>query len=241
MLVTTEGIVLHFIKYGESSVIATIFTRDFGRQSYMVNAARSKKAKNKSSLLQPLFIVDLVAYQKQSRDVQRLKELKSSQVYQNIPFEITKSSIVLFIAEVLYKSINEHESYPELFDFIKNSLLYFDLMEDGSNNFHLWFLYRLTEYLGFLPDTNNSGFQGWFDIQKGAVLHYEPTHPYFANKDVTARLTELSKIKIGNLQTFKIHRDIRDSLLSVLVQYYQMHFGELGEIKSLNVLREVFQ
>ncbi len=112
MLVTTEGIVLHFIKYGESSVIVTIFTRDFGRQSYMVNAARSRKSQNKSNLLQPLFLVDLVAYQKPTNELHRIKELKSNQVYQNIPFNITKSSLAIFIAEVLYKSINEQESYP---------------------------------------------------------------------------------------------------------------------------------
>ena len=81
MLVTTEGIVLHFIRYGESSVIATIFTRDFGRQSYLVNAARSKKSQNKASLLQPLFLVDLVAYQKQTRELHRIKDLRSNRVY----------------------------------------------------------------------------------------------------------------------------------------------------------------
>ncbi len=240
MLVTTEGIVLHFIKYGESSVIATIYTRDFGRQSYMINAARSKKSKNKSSLLQPLFPVDLVAYQKSGRDLQRLKELKSNQVYQNIPFEIAKSSIAIFIAEVLYKSISEHESYTEMYDFIKNSLLYFDLMEEGASNFHLWFLFRLTEYLGFLPDTGQVSFQGWFDIKKGVVLYFEPSHPFYANKEITSYLIKLSNLKISELGNFKISRNMRDSLLSVLTEYYQSHFEELGEIKSLNVLREVF-
>ncbi|HSH19772.1 MAG TPA: DNA repair protein RecO [Draconibacterium sp.] len=240
MLVTTEGIVLHFIKYGESSVIATIYTRDFGRQSYIVNAARSKRSKNKSSLLQPLFFVDMEAYQKQTRDLQRIKELKSNQVYQNIPFEITKSAIAIFLAEVLYKTINEQESNPEMYDFIKNSLLYFDLLEAGSNNFHVWFLFHLTEYLGFLPDTTTVGFEGWFDIKKGAVVHFQPSHPFYANKEVTDKLMELSNLKISEMNTFQISRGIRDSLISALIDYYQLHFDNLGEIKSLNVLREVF-
>lgn len=240
MLVTTEGIVLHFIKYGESSVIATIYTRDYGRQSYMVNAARSKKSKNKSGLLQPLFVVDMVAYQKQNRDLHRIKELKSNRVYQNIPFEISKSAISLFMAEVLYKSINEHESYPEMYDFIKNSLLYFDLMEAGSSNFHLWFLFKLTEYLGFMPETNQIGFQGWFDMKKGAIQPFEPSHPFYANKEVTARLMELNALKLSELENFKIKRGMRDSIISVLIEYYQLHFDDLGEIKSLAVLREVF-
>lgn len=241
MLVTTEGIVLHFIKYGESSVIVTIFTREFGRQSYLVNAARSKKSQNKASLLQPLYLVDFVAYQKQTRELHRIKELRSNHVYQNLPFEITKSSIAIFLAEVLYKSIKEQESYPEMYDFIKNSLLYFDLMETGASNFHLWFLFRLTEYLGFLPDTNKVGFEGWFDIKKGTIVHFQPSHPFYANKEVTEKLMKLSAIKIHEIDEFEISRAMRDTLISVLIDYYQLHFDNLGEIKSLNVLREVFK
>ncbi|NOR75345.1 MAG: DNA repair protein RecO, partial [Draconibacterium sp.] len=157
MLATTEGIVLRFIKYGESSVITTIYTRDFGRQNYLINAARSKKSKNRASLLQSLFLVDLVAYQKPLRDLHRIKEVKSNQPYQNIAFDITKSTQVIFLAEVLYKTINEQESFPEMFDFIKSALLYFDLMEKGELNFHLFFLFHLTEYLGFLPNTTKIG------------------------------------------------------------------------------------
>jgi len=241
MLVTTEGIVLHFIKYRESSVISTIYTRDFGRQSYLVNSARSKKSKNKASLLQALFLVDLVAYQKQSSELHRVKELKSNQPYQNIAFDIAKSTQVIFLAEVLYKTLHEQESFPEMFDFIKNSLLYFDLMEGNSSNFHLFFLFRLTEYLGFLPDTTKIGFQAWFDIKKGSLVPFQPSHAHFANKEVTEHLISLSTLKIHELDKFKISRTIRDSLLSVLIDYYQLHFDNLGEIKSINVLREVFE
>ncbi len=241
MLVTTEGIVLHAIKYGESSVIATIFTNDFGRQSYLVNAARSKKSKNKASLLQPLFLVDLVAYQKQSHDLHRIKEVKSTQIYQNIPIDILKSTMAIFLAEVLYKSINEQESYPEMFGFIKNSLLYFDLMESGASNFHLWFLLRLTEYLGFLPEMKRVGFQNWFDMKKGEIVPFQPSHPFYANKDATEFLADLAVLKIQELADYKIPRKMRDALITSLVEYYHLHFENLGEIKSLNVLREVFK
>jgi DNA repair protein RecO (recombination protein O) len=240
MLVSTEGIVLHFIKYGESSVISTIYTREFGRQGFLINAARSRKAKNKASLLQPLFLVDLVAYQKQNRDLSRVKELKSSQPYQNIAFDIAKSTQVIFLAEVLYRAINEQESFPEMFDFMKSALLYFDLMEEGSSNFHLFFLFRLTEYLGFLPDTNKTGFEGWFDLKKGAIVPFEPRHPLSANKELTACLVQLSILKINELDQLKISRSMRDSLLTVLLDYYQLHFDNLGEIKSMSILREVF-
>ena len=241
MLATTEGIVLHFVKYGESSVITTIFTREFGRQNYLINAARGKKSKNKASFLQPLFLVDLVAYQKQSRDIQRIKEIKSSQTYQNIPFDIIKSTQAIFLSEMLYKTINEQESYPEMFDFIKNALLYFDLMDSGSANFHLFFLYRLTEYLGFLPDTSQFAFEGWFDLRKAAVVPFEPSHPLFMNKDVTSYLIILSALKLQEISDLKISRKLRDQLLLQMIEYYQLHFENLGEIKSLKVLKELFR
>ena len=240
MLSATEGIVLHYVKYGETSVIATIFTREFGRQSYIVNASRSRKSKNKAGLLQPLFLLDLEVYQKQTREVQRIKEMKSLQTYQNIPFEIGKSTQAIFLAEMLYKTIHEQESYPELFDFILNALLYFDLMEKGWQNFHLYFLFRLTEYFGFMPETKKVGFEGWFDIKKGAVVPFEPPHPLFANKDVTEKLIELSLLKFHELDAFRINRNMREMLLSTLIDYYQLHFDNLGEIKSLKVLHEVF-
>lgn len=240
MLSATEGIVLHFIRYGETSVIATVFTREFGRQSYIVNASRSRKSRNKASLLQPLFLLDLEVYQKQTREIQRIKEMKSLQTYQNIPFEIGKSTQAIFLAEMLYKTIHEQESYPELFDFIKNALLYFDLMEEGWQNFHLYLLFRLTEYFGFMPDTKKVGFEGWFDIKKGAVVPFEPPHPLFANKDITEKLIELSLLKFQKLDRFRISRSTREMLLNTLIDYYQLHFENLGEIKSLKVLHEVF-
>ena len=241
MLATTEGIVLHHIKYGEASVITTIFTREWGRQSFIVNAARGKKSKNKITLLQPLFIVDLVAYKKQSREIQRIKELKISQVYQSIPFEIEKSTQAIFLAEMLFKTIKEEESYPELFDFIKNTLLYFDLMEKGTAAFHLYFLYRLTSYLGFMPDTSYHGYEGWWDLRNGRIVAVEPSHPLFANKETTKYFISLSGLKLQDLPGFNFPRNIRNDLVSKIVEYYQLHFESSGQIKSLKILKEVFE
>jgi len=240
MLAATDEIVLHYIKYGESSIITTIYTREFGRQSYIINAARKNKSKNGTGIFQSLFLVELVAYQKQSREVQRIKEIKNSPAYQNIPFDVTKSTQVIFLAELLYKTLMEEEGSPELFHFIKNSLLYFDLMDYNTVNFHLYFLYRLTEYLGILPDMTTTNFKGWFDLKKGSISPNEPSHPYFVHPEATKLLTNLATLKIQDIKEFKISADMRNYLLSKLIEYYHFHFQNLGEIKSLKVLREVF-
>jgi DNA repair protein RecO (recombination protein O) len=241
MLTNTGGIVLHSIKYGESSVIVNIYTKEFGRQAYLMNVVRSKKSKNKTGILQPLFLVDLVCYQKETREIQWIKEIKNNPAYQNIPFDISKSAQSIFIAEMLSKTLREQESSPPLFHYIKNALLFFDLMEGYAANFHLWFLFRLTEYLGFLPDTCKTGFEGWFDMRKGMVVPFEPSHPFFAKKEATDPIVTLAKMKIQEVPTWKISRKLRGYLTAKLVEYYQLHFENLGEIKSLKVLQEVFE
>lgn len=240
MLAATEGIVLHSIKYGENSLIVTVYTRKFGRQSYILNAARSKKSKNKSGIFQPLFLVDLVTYQKQSREIQRIKEVKNTPVYQDIPFNMLKTAQVIFLAEMLGKTLHEEESSEAMFDFLQNSLLYFDLMTENSSNFHLYLLLKLTSFLGFMPDVQYNSFEGWFDLKKGKIVPFEPPHPFFMHKEATASFAGLAQQSLTGLSNWRIPGRIRDYLLDKMVEYYQFHFQNLGEIKSLKVLKEVF-
>jgi len=239
MLATTEGVILHVIKYGESSVIAIIYTKDFGRHAYIINSLRGRKT-TKRPCLQPMFLVNLVAYHKDSRNIQRVKEIKNYPAYQNIPFDISKSTQTLFISEILYKTLREQESSPDLFNFIKNSFLFFDLAEGTVANFHIYFLFRLTEYLGFMPDMRASGTKGCLDMQQGIILPYEPVHAFFLNSEATQLMCVLSNLKIKDLGGLRISRNMRDYLINKLVEYYRLHFENMGEIKSLKVLREVF-
>lgn len=238
MLITTEGIILHIIRYGESSIIANLYTKDFGRMAYILNSPRNRKTTKRYGF-QPMFLVTLVAYHKDSRDIQRVKEIRNYPVYQNIPFDIFKSTQALFISEILLKTLREQESAPELFSFIKNSFLFFDLGESPAANFHIYFLFRLTEYLGFLPDLRISGQKGWFDMRQGMVVPHEPLHP-FVNQEGTEILSVLSNLKINELNELKISRNMRIYLTNKLVEYFRLHFENMGEVKSLKVLHEVF-
>lgn len=239
MLASTQGIILHHIRYGESSVIVNIYTKDFGRKAFIMNVSRGERSKSKAGILQPLFLVELVFYQKDTREVQRIKEIRNHPVYQNIPYDVAKSSQALFLAEILGKTLREEESSPELFAFIQNSLLFFDLA-DNLVNFHLWFLFHLTEYLGFLPATQKAGAHGIFDMRKGMVAPEEPPHPFFLNHEATDVLCSLAGLKLKDLKKVRISRALRAALTAGLVEYYQLHFEHLGEIKSLKVLNEVF-
>src|ERR1700759_5856895 len=122
MLHKTRGIVFKTTDYSESSVIVQVFTEKFGLQSYIVNGARKPKAKISRNMLQPLHLLDMVVYHKNTGNVQRIKELKNAPVLQSIPYDIVKSSMAMFLNEVLYKSIKHQSADENMFHFIFSAI-----------------------------------------------------------------------------------------------------------------------
>lgn len=240
MISQTKAIVLHHLKYSETSVIATLYTEAFGRQSYIINGIRSPKSKQKTGLLQPLFLLEIEAYHKAGREVQRLKEFRLEQVYQTIPFDLVKSTIAMFLSEIMYKTIRNEETDPELFQFIYESLIHFDLMKEGSSNFHLWFLANLLRFLGLQPQNNYSPAYQWFDLKNGKFLISKPIHPNTPNLEDSAFLAELFALSPDAMHTFTINGTQRSRLLEFLLEYYTIHVEKIGKINSLKILGEIF-
>ena len=149
MLHKTRGIVFRFTKYGETSIIVTLFTELFGLQSYIVNGVRSKSAHNKIALYQPLTLLDLVVYHRENANINRIKEVKCLYPYQSIPTDIKKSALAIFILEVINKTVKEESHAHELCEFFIHSFITLDQMEDRSENFHIVFLLRMSRMLGF--------------------------------------------------------------------------------------------
>lgn len=239
MLSGTRGIVLRAVKFRENSLIVTIYTETFGRQTYLVNNTRGVRATNKASFFQPLFIVDLEVYIKKVREVQRIKESRLAVPYISIPFNIKKSSQVIFLAEVLYKILQEEENNEALFSFIESALVYFDLSDKKISQFHCWFLARLTQHLGILPGINETD-QGWFDMQKGVVVNREPLHHYYMDPETTDLLKKILAMNISESGSLQISGKQRKVLLEKLLEYYHLHFETLGSLHTLSVLKEVF-
>lgn len=227
MLHKTRGIVLNYIKYGESSVIVHIYTEQFGIQSYIENGVRKQKAKNKIALFQPLTLLDLVVYKKSSGGINRISEMKCLNPYQSIPYKITKSTIGIFLAEVLSSILRgEEEENPRMFEFIHESLLVFDKKANNYYNFHLQFLNDLSSYLGFAAASAEE-----------VLAELKPYHTSRIDVLVEAKLDELIA---SNLNTeLKLSGAERRTILQLLIQFYQIHSHSLKEIKSLKVLHEV--
>jgi DNA repair protein RecO (recombination protein O) len=220
MIHKTRGIVFRFTKYGETSIIVTIFTEAFGLQSYMVNGVRSKSAKNKIALYQPLTLLNLVVYHRENANIERIKEVQCLYPYNTVTTDVRKSAIALFISELLNKSVKDESHAEELFRFISDSLIALDEMPARFENFHLIFMLRLSRYLGFGAYNNNE------------ILGVRITDE--ATEIVLSQLlscTYDAPLSITNAQ--------RRNLLELILKFYSDHLGTTGEMKSLQVLRDV--
>ncbi len=240
MLYKTRGIVLHYIKYSETSVIVTIYTESFGRQSYIINGVRSKKAKIKANILQPLFLLDMEVYHKPKRDLQRVKEIQNAVVFSSLPFDIRKSTLAIFMAEIIYRAIQEQEPNTELFEYLYNSVQMLDLKESGLSVFHIYFLIHLSKYLGFFPDNNYSGEKCFFDLKAGAFMQIKPFYTSFLDKDLSFIFSRLMSFSGDQHESLKISYKKRTELLEKIIEYYRLHNTGISEIKSMSVLKEVF-
>jgi len=240
MLHKLKAIVLHSIKYKENSSIVYLYTDGFGRQTYLINGLRSSKSKAKQSLFHPLFLLDIEAYHNPKSDIQRLKECQLAVPLQSTPFVLTKSSLALFISELLYKVVREEEPNAELFGFLYHSILMLDELEDGVANFHLHFLTQLSKYLGFYPNIAKQEDASYFDIKTGEFCVFRPRHPLFFSTESTSLLKSLINLPASRLSQLELNRHQRNSFLGSMMEFYSFHFENLSQLKSLQVLSEVF-
>jgi DNA repair protein RecO (recombination protein O) len=239
MLQKTRGIVLHSLKYGETGIITTIYTELFGRISFMVHGTKAKKAPVKGNQLQALFLVELEMYYKPGRELQHIKELKNAYPFSSIPFDITKATQAIFLAEVLNKVLREEESHPALFEFLFYSIQVLDLLNEGVANFFLIFLVQLSRFLGFGPTNNFSPEASFYDLPAGLFVASEPSHPHYLNKEESTVFSALLNMTYESTSGLSIDREIRIILPDRMLDYFSLHLGSRITSKSLEVLREV--
>jgi DNA repair protein RecO (recombination protein O) len=241
VLEKTRGIFLHAVKYSETSLIATVYTEDYGRQSLIINGIHGKHSMVKASAFQPMYLLELEIYHQERREIQRLKHARMISPYLTIQFDIRKSSQAFFLAEILYKCLREEEPNAQLFQFISNSMAFLDVTDDGVSNFHLWFLLKLTRFLGIVPNTYDSPMGNFFDLQSASFVVNEPAHNQFADRSATVLLSKLFDIELASLKNLDYTPNERKIVLESLIEYYRIHVHNFGEIKSLTVLKSVFQ
>lgn len=240
MIEKTLGIVLKQIKYGETGLIVHLYTRRWGRMGIMVPGARSSSKSRKAHLFQPLTILELDLYLKPGRDLQNIKEVKNHSPFMHLTGDPVKSSVALFLAEVLHKALREEEPNEELFDFLDNHIQLLDVTDQGIGNFHLYFLLRLSRHLGFNPGGPPAEPDLWFDLSLGTFTSTPPLHGSCLRPELTSLLIRFLTIPASEISTVVIDRHKRIELLDGILRYYYLHLEGLGEIKSHKVLHALF-
>jgi DNA repair protein RecO (recombination protein O) len=240
MLIKSRGIVFRTLKYGETSLIVEIFTEGRGLCKYLINGVRSAKARTKANLLQVMSILDIVAYEREGRELNRLKEIQAAYWYQGIPFDVKKGAVGLFMTEVARKAIREREENQALFRFLLERFTGLDQTSHSIANYHLCFLLELTAFLGFQPSETHSEETPIFDLREGEFVSQVPEHNQFIIDEEAAALAGLLSYRAADAHQFVLSRELRQRLLSTLIIYYQLHLEGMGEIHAHQILKTVF-
>lgn len=239
MQVKTTGIVLHSIKFSDSATIVTMYTRQFGRVSYMVHGVNKKKSVFRTAYLQPLSILEMDVFHTPEKDIQRIKDIQIGYPFTGIPFDPVKNAVALFISEMLFRTLRQTEPDESVFLFLENSIQQLDCCDDGIANFHLLFLIKLTRYLGFEPNSDEEK-TTYFDLMNGVFKKEKPLHLHFLMPDDSADFAALLHADYSNMQLMIFSRSKRLRLLESMVEYYRLHIPDFHGLHSLEVLQSLF-
>lgn len=239
MLIKTRGLIFRATKYGDSSLILEVYTELLGIRKYIVSGVRKARSRTPASLVQPMNLVDLVAYERDGKDLHRIKEVRPAHVYTKIPFDVFRGTIGLFMLETARNAIREVEDNKNLFNFLYESFSFLDTTTGAIGNIHLHFLLELTVHLGFLPSGAYSGETPYFDLREGTFISSFPGHHDYLDDHRADLFFQLLHTDRAGQAEIKMSRTDRLGLLDNLVTFYRHHVEGMREINSLKVLREV--
>lgn len=234
----TRAIVLKAIRYGDNSLIVKLLTEQNGLQSFMVKGAYNKTAKIRAALFQPLTLLDVVCA-KSRGELGYLREAGIEYAYQDIPININKNSIVLFICELLSKTLQEAEPDHEMFAFVYQALRHLDMTDDSCADFPLRFAIRLTDFLGFAPNIGSYQAGFVFDLEEGRFRHDSAGCVYSVDGQLSAVFYRLCQDDFPNETAEKLTNAERRQLLESVILYYKLHVSGFNEMNSVEILKAV--
>ncbi len=243
MIHKTKGIILRTVKYGETSIIATVYTELFGVQSYMVKGVRQtgKRAAGKAGYFQPAAILEMEVYHNELKNIQFIREYQWAYLYEKTFFSVTRNAVALYIVELLQHSLKQPEANPELFFLIEDSLKQLDRGNDLLvANLPLYFTLHLGSELGFRLQGSFSKQTPVLDLMDGQFVSEAPFHPYYISGELAQLASRIHSIHFYNdLEQISMSRSNRRELLQALQQYIALHITDFGEMRSLQILQEV--
>jgi len=239
MNIKTEAIVLHALKYGETRIIADMFTREQGRLSFIIPAPRSERSKVKKQYLQPLTLLQLECQVFPKQQLHRITDASILIPLPSLLSDPKKLSIGLFVSEFLYHALKGEQTNPPLFDYLRSSIEWLNECREGAfANFHLVFLMRTARFFGFYPNLDDEG--EYFDLRGAVFCPQPPMHRDFLLPQEASHIRLLMRMDFGTMHLFRLNRLERARILEILLTYYRLHLTDFPQLRSLQVLQELY-
>ena len=242
MLTKLRGIVLQTIRHNDRNDIVTLYTRERGRVAVLAPAGgSSKSARMRRARMAPLALIDTEINFRETRELQFLGEISSPHLWRNLYFDPVKSAMAVFIAEFLNRLLRTGEADEPLWVFLLNAIHGLDTLRRGISNYHITFLIRMLTFVGISPDLESYRSGRYFDLLAGEFTDMLPLHRNYLNPGQAAEIPVLMRMNFRNLHLYRFNVEQRRDLLAGLMHYYSLHLPIGEELRSLEVLREVFR
>lgn len=236
----TEGIVFNVVPYNDKTNFIHVYTEKFGGVTYAVPNTRSKRGKLAKSLFSPFSVLEMEVEHTPGREIQKIAEARSSHLFLSLSTDPVKGAVVLFLAEFLARVVREQEQNRTLYHFILDSIALYDLLEEGKANFHLVFMLKISELLGFRINRESYQKGACLDLIDGTFLTQLPDHSWYLGPHEAYLFHSILNMSYTNMHTYYLNRQQRTDLLDKIVLYFRLHLPDLKEIKSLEILKILF-
>lgn len=241
----TKGIVIKTVKYGETSVITTIYTELFGLQTYIVKGVRQSSKKKNTAIVffQPSAILELQVYHNELKNLQFIKEYHWSNVYTNVFTDVVKYAVAMYIVELFSYIVKQPETNTFLYDFLEQILVFTDNgTEQEVANIPILFAFGLSKQLGFQIQGTYTAESNYLNIREGVFTEIAPVDEDIYTENILQAISAINSME-SSIQKIdlQLNKTTRRTILGIAHQFLKYHIADFGEIKSMLVLQTVLK
>ena len=212
---STEFILLHTTRYGDSSIILHTLSKEYGRKGFFVKNISRRCV---SSVFFPLAILEADIDDHVRSRMPNVRNVSLRYALNGIRNNLKKGAISVFVSEVLFRVVKEGMQDSALYDMCERNILLLDAMESDFSNFHLYFLMEFIIALGFSPAP-------------------EDLEPFMGEH--LSLMSDFISLPFSEAMLVPMSGGIRSELAERLLKYIEFHIESSVNVNSLKVLKEL--